>query len=84
MVSANTPPVRVPVPMLVAPSRNVTVPVALDGVTVAVSVTKAPYVEGFREEIRPVEVPLLPMVTEKVCDVDWPVAVSVRVIETFE
>ncbi len=41
----------VPVPSVVAPSRNVTVPVAPD-VTVAVKVTLAPKVEGFSEEAR--------------------------------
>ncbi len=41
----------VPVPMDVAPSWKVTVPVAPD-VTVAVKVTLAPKVDGFSEEAR--------------------------------
>jgi len=40
----------VPVPSVVLPSLNVTVPVAVDGVTVAVNVTDAPNVEGFADE----------------------------------
>src|SRR5580704_14353468 len=40
----------------VVPSRNSTTPEALAGVTVAVSVTGWPYVEGFGEERRAVEV----------------------------
>jgi hypothetical protein len=44
------PPLNVPVPSVVAPSLNVTVPLAALGVTVAVKVTLAPKVEGFRLE----------------------------------
>ena len=40
-----------PVPRVVAPSRNVTVPVASVG-SVAVKVTLASKVEGFREDAR--------------------------------
>jgi hypothetical protein len=40
-----------PVPSVVVPSLNVTVPVASEGVTVAVSVTDKPYVDGFAEEV---------------------------------
>src|SRR5207302_10875907 len=47
---------RVPVPSDVDPSLNVTVPVAVDGETVAVSATLWPKVEGFGDEVRPVEV----------------------------
>jgi hypothetical protein len=39
-----------PVPNVVLPSTNVTVPVAVDGVTVAVKVTEEPYVDGFADE----------------------------------
>jgi len=39
----------VPVPRVVLPSVNVTVPVAVVGVTVAVSVTDAPYIDGFAD-----------------------------------
>ena len=41
------PPLSVPVPSVVAPSLNVTVPVADDGKTVAVKATDCPKVEGF-------------------------------------
>ena len=37
----------VPVPSKVAPSLNCTVPVAVDGVTTAVSATLCPTVDGF-------------------------------------
>jgi hypothetical protein len=46
-----TPPLRDPVPNVVLPSLNVTVPVAIDGETVAVKVTDVPYVDGFRDEV---------------------------------
>ena len=47
-------------PRVVLPSLKVTVPVAADGVTVAVKVTEEPYVDGFAEEVRvTVEVALL-------------------------
>ena len=39
-----------PVPSVVLPSVNVTVPVADVGVTVAVKVTEFPYVDGFADE----------------------------------
>jgi len=44
------PPLRVAVLIKVEPSRNVTVPVAVLGVTVAVRVTAAPYAAGFGED----------------------------------
>jgi hypothetical protein len=52
-VAANvaTPLVKVPEPTEVSPSLKVTVPVAAAGVTVAVSVTLAPYVEGFSDDV---------------------------------
>lgn len=40
----------VPVPRVVVPSLNVTVPVAAAGVIVAVKVTDAPNVDGFNDE----------------------------------
>ena len=40
----------VPVPRVVVPSLNVTVPVAVEGETVAVKVTEEPNVDGFAEE----------------------------------
>jgi len=42
----------VPVPRVVVPSRNVTVPVAVEGVIVAVNFTEEPNVEGLAEEAR--------------------------------
>jgi hypothetical protein len=41
----------VPVPSVVLPSLNVTVPVAVAGVTVAVKVTIDPYADGFADEV---------------------------------
>jgi hypothetical protein len=35
----------------VLPSRNVTVPVAVEGVTVAVKVTEEPYDDGLADEV---------------------------------
>jgi hypothetical protein len=49
----------VPVPSVVVPSLNVTVPVAADGVTVAVNVTAAPKVVGLLEEDSATEVLVL-------------------------
>jgi hypothetical protein len=46
------PPLRLPVPIDVPLSLNVTVPVAALGLTVAVKVTALPYVEGLRLEER--------------------------------
>jgi hypothetical protein len=43
-------PLSVPVPSVVAPSLNVTVPVGFDPVTVAVKVTACPRVLGFCED----------------------------------
>ena len=54
------PPLIVPVPKVVLPSLNVTVPVAAEGVTVAVNVTELPYVDGFRDEVSATEVDDLP------------------------
>jgi len=46
-------PLNVPVPILVAPSKNVTVPVGVPDVddTVAVKVTLWPNVDGFKDEV---------------------------------
>lgn len=41
---------RVPVPSVVVPSLNVTVPLAAEGDTVAVNVTDELYVDGFAED----------------------------------
>ena len=50
MVNVAVPADSVPVPSVVEPSLNVTVPVAVLGDTVAVRVTDWPKVEGFAEE----------------------------------
>jgi hypothetical protein len=50
VVKVAFPLLRVPVPSVVPPSRNVTVPVAVDGVTVAVNFTDEPYVDGLAED----------------------------------
>ncbi len=55
VVYVATPPEIVPVPSVVPLSLNVTVPVAFDGVTVAVTVTDAFSVEGFAEDARATE-----------------------------
>jgi hypothetical protein len=46
-------------PSVAAPSKNVTVPVAVEGVTAAVNVTDCPEVDGLRLEARAVLVPTL-------------------------
>ena len=56
-----TPPLKVPVPIVAAPSLNVTVPVGVPApgavaVTVAVNVTDWPKTDGFAELPRAVEV----------------------------
>jgi hypothetical protein len=50
VMSTAFPAFRALVPRLVVPSKKVTVPVANDGVTVAVKVTASPTTEGLREE----------------------------------
>ena len=45
-----TPPLKTPPPMLLPPSKKVTVPVAVPGVTVAVKVTDWPERDGLAEE----------------------------------
>ena len=52
---------RMAVPMVVAPSLNVTVPVAVDGVTVAVSSTPLPKPAGFGDAVSAVVVEYLLM-----------------------
>jgi hypothetical protein len=68
-----TPPLKTPVPSTVAPSRNVTVPVAVPdpvGVTVAVKVTDCPYSDGFRFDCTVVVVDTLVVVTVSVYDTE--------------
>ena len=59
LANVATPLESVPVPSVVAPSMKVTVPVAVEGATVAVNVTEAPKVEGFKEDVSVVLVVLL-------------------------
>jgi len=42
---------RLPVPNVVLPSLNVTVPVQVEGATVAVNFTEDPYVEGLDDDV---------------------------------
>lgn len=56
VLSVAFPLLSVPVPRVVLPFLNVTVPVAADGVTVAVKVTEEPYVDGFADDARVVVV----------------------------
>src|ERR1019366_1606602 len=61
VVKVATPPLRVPVPIELAPSRKVTVPVGVPapgatGETVAVNLTDCPKTEGFTDEATVVEV----------------------------
>jgi hypothetical protein len=53
------PPPKVPVPSTVVPSKNVTVPVAVAGATVAVNVTACPGADGLRLEVSVVVVETL-------------------------
>jgi hypothetical protein len=50
------PPDRLPVPRTVAPSLNVTVPVAVGALTVAVKITEAPKVDGLELDVTTVVV----------------------------
>src|SRR5574341_924710 len=50
------PPDNVPVPRTVVLSMNVTVPVAVDGMTVAVKVTELPKIDGLSDDVIPVDV----------------------------
>lgn len=58
VVNVACPTLRVPVPMLVAPSKNVAVPVGVPAVaeTVAVNVTDCPALDGFKDEVNAVDV----------------------------
>ncbi len=59
-----------PEPRIVGPSMNVTVPVAVDGVTVAVKVTGLPYVDGLADDMAPIVVDALSTVCERADEVD--------------
>jgi hypothetical protein len=59
VVRAAVPPDRLPVPRVAPPSINVTVPVAVDGVTVAVKITELPYVDGSADDVTPIVVDAL-------------------------
>ena len=50
MLSVALPVAIAPVPSVVVPSLNVTVPVAVDGVNVAANVTATPNVDGFLDD----------------------------------
>jgi len=53
------PPDNMPGPRVAPPSMNVTVPVAVDGVTVTVKATEFPYVEGLADDVTPIVVDAL-------------------------
>ena len=63
VTSVATPELSVPVPIEVVPSRKVTVPVAVEGETVAVSVTLAPVATDVGEAVSEVVVAVLVDVT---------------------
>ena len=58
VVNVACPTLRVPVPRIVGPSKNATVPVGVPdrAVTVAVKVTDCPALEGFNDEVKAVDV----------------------------
>jgi ribosomal protein S5 len=56
VLNVATPPDRLPVPKTVAPSLNVTIPVAVDGNTIAVKVTVAPKADGLGLDVTTVAV----------------------------
>ena len=56
MPNVAVPPDKVPVPRVVVPSMNVTVPFAVDGVTFAVKVTGLPYADGLADDATVVDV----------------------------
>jgi hypothetical protein len=60
VVKVATPELRLAEPSVVDPSANVTVPVAEEGLTVAVNVTAWPKAEGFSEEVSVVVLGVLP------------------------
>lgn len=71
VVKVATPPARVPVPRVVAPSLKVTVPEGVPApgagtLTVAVKVTELPWLAGLAPEARAVEVEAWPTVRLRV------------------
>ena len=74
VVSVATPELSVPVPSEVAPEKNVTVPVAVEGATVAVSITLAPTAGVVLDTARAVVVAVLVEVTVMVTALDVLVA----------
>jgi hypothetical protein len=60
VLNVAVPPDRLPVPRVVAPSLNVTVPVAAEGVTVDVKVTEVPKVDVRELDVTLVVVPATP------------------------
>ena len=69
MENVALPALSVPVPRVVAPSLNVTVPVAVLGVTVAVNVTDCPNVEGLVPDVTAVVLAATPTVCVSGVDV---------------
>jgi len=61
------PPLRVALPMFVSPSKKLTIPLAVAGVTLAVRVTNCPELDGLRLEARLVLVALLAPPVFTVC-----------------
>ena len=84
VVRLAVPPLSVAVPRVAEPSRKVTVPVAVDGVTAAVKVTVCPTVDEAGDTVRVVVVVVSPGVMVTVFDVlgaklPSPLYVAVRV-----
>jgi hypothetical protein len=69
MFNVTVPPPNVPVSRTAVPSRNVRVPVAEAGDTVALRVTVCPSAEGFGEEVKVVVVGACPIVWVRIGDV---------------
>jgi hypothetical protein len=72
VLNVAVPPDRLPVPRTVTPSLNVTVPVAVEALTVAVKVTEAPKADGLRLDVMTVVVAAGFTVWVMAGDVDGP------------
>jgi hypothetical protein len=70
VLNVAAPPDKLLVPRVVAPSLNVTVPVAVDGVTVAVKVTGLPYADGLADAVTAVVVVERPTLKVPVAELD--------------